>query len=131
MCMEEQLLCTFTDIEHWREIVNDLIENILILNNKIIVISNIDDRGVIYCIYNIDGDVDCKRISNTILIHRKKNTNTLYTINALNEIIKLKNGGLIDKKYDINWVTFKNSIIIKKDDRLVHNKTELLEVIRI
>ena len=25
---------------------------------------------------------------NTILVHRKKETNTLYTINALNELIK-------------------------------------------
>jgi hypothetical protein len=39
---------------------------------------------------------------NTILVHRKKETNTLYTINALNELIKKLNGGVVDIAYKVN-----------------------------
>jgi hypothetical protein len=43
--------------------------------------------------YNVDlGNTKGEfAIGNTILVHRKKQTNTLYTINALNELIKSLN----------------------------------------
>ena len=41
--------------------------------------------------YNIDSPTDILQLPNTILVHRKKQTNTLYTINALNEVIKYLN----------------------------------------
>jgi len=40
-------------------------------------------------------------VKNTISLHRKKITNTLYTINALNELIKTINNGVLDTKYQV------------------------------
>ena len=60
--------------------------------------------------------VDYVKKSNTILIHRKKDTNTLYTVNALNEIIKTVNNGVLDKTYIITWENYKNSLLLTNND---------------
>ena len=49
-------------------------------------------------------------IPDTISLHRKKNTNTLYTINALNDLIRELNAGKLDKTYPIKWENYKNSL---------------------
>jgi hypothetical protein len=48
----------------------------------------------------------------TILVHRKKQSNTIYTINALNTIIKHKTGGQLDNTYQLDWDEYRNSILI-------------------
>jgi hypothetical protein len=55
---------------------------------------------------------------NTISIHRKKQTNTLYSLNAMNELIKSKNWGRLDKSYRINWEDYENSFLIIKNGKL-------------
>jgi len=81
--------------------------------------------------YNVEqGNVDSIP-QNTILVHRKKETNTLYTINALNDLIKKLNGGVVDPSYRVNWQHYRNCILLtnmKKADNfdakqwLVENK---------
>ena len=55
------------------------------------------------------------RGKNTISIHRKKETNTLYTVNALNEVIKDLNNGILDKTMIIPWESYENSFILVDD----------------
>ena len=56
-------------------------------------------------------------IKNTISLHRKKETNTLYTLNALNEVVKEQNNGQIDPKFSVNWGPHKNTLLVTyKDD---------------
>lgn len=55
----------------------------------------------------------------TLRVHRKKNTNTLYTINALNETIKKENNGVLDKKYKLNWENYSDSFLLVKGGVLV------------
>ena len=64
--------------------------------------------------YNVDMNNSSTSgiIDNTILVHRKKQTNTLYTINALNELIKSLNNGVLDKRFPINWKDYKNCILL-------------------
>ena len=50
-------------------------------------------------------------LDNTILLHRKKDSNTLYTINALNDLIKSLNGGIIDTSFKVDWQDYKNCIL--------------------
>jgi len=45
-------------------------------------------------------------------IQRNKSTNTLYTINALNEVIKLRNNGMLDARYRIDWNDYTSSILL-------------------
>jgi hypothetical protein len=54
------------------------------------------------------------KFPNTILIHRKKQTNTLYTLNAMNRLIEEENGK-IDNTYIVNWQMYSNSLIITGD----------------
>ena len=83
------------------------------------------------CTYNIEqgnvGDLP----ENTILVHRKKDSNTLYTINALNELIKGLNNGIVDTKYPINWQHYKNTILLTQHDELKQLKTKIYKIVEI
>lgn len=57
-----------------------------------------------------------RRGQNTISIHRKKETNTLYTVNALNEVIRAVNNGVLDKSYQLDWQQYQNSFILTDDE---------------
>ena len=70
-------------------------------------------------------------IGNTILVHRKKQTNTLYTINALNELIKSLNNGVLDKSYSINWNDYKNCILLVQADGYKKIDTKIKEIINL
>ena len=74
-----------------------------------------------------DGDLP----ENTILVHRKKETNTLYTINALNELIKKLNGGVVDTKFPITWEHYKNSVLLTQHDELKQLKTKIHKIIEL
>jgi len=62
------------------------------------------------------------------MVHRKKETNTIYTINALNELIMNLNNGVLDKKYPIEWDRYKDTILLKKPDGLKMLQIELIKV---
>ena len=50
------------------------------------------------------------------MLHIKKDTNSLYTVNALNEIIKIVNNGVLDKSYVVDWNNYKNSLLLTNQD---------------
>ena len=83
------------------------------------------------CTYNIDASGDFTIMDNTISLHRKKNTNTLYTINALNNLIKLLNNGMLDTSYQVDWNNYKNTMLVTNDEGLRRINTEIEEVIYI
>jgi hypothetical protein len=49
-------------------------------------------------------------------LYTKKETNTLYTVNALNEVIKDLNNGILDKTMIIPWEAFENSFILTEEN---------------
>ena len=108
--MRTQLLCTFAhklDLN----IVTDYIQiNYIIPEKRIFVFYNEDDPDMLYCTYNISETIN--RTKNTISIHRKKETNTLYTVNALNQVIRAVNNGVLDKTYQLDWMRYQNSFIL-------------------
>ena len=80
--------------------------------------------------YNIDTQFQPETpLENTILIHRKKESNSLYTINALTELVKEENGGVLDTSFVINWHKFKNSIILTNAEGTKKILTRVFEVI--
>ncbi|MFZ9243053.1 MAG: hypothetical protein ACO295_07560 [Sediminibacterium sp.] len=84
----------------------------------------------LFITYNIDTAFQPENaLENTILIHRKKESNTLYTINALNELVKEENGGVLDNSFVINWQKFKNSIILTNAEGTKKIQTRVFEVI--
>jgi len=84
----------------------------------------------LFVTYNIDTAFQPETpLENTILIHRKKESNSLYTINALNELVKEENGGVLDTSFVINWQKFKNSIILTNAEGTKKIQTRVFEVI--
>jgi len=52
----------------------------------------------------------------TISINRKKESNTLYSINALNALISHLNNGVLDKSFIIDWSNYKNTLLLSQGE---------------
>ena len=129
--MRTQLLCTFTKSRVLSKTVDKIIDTYDILYNKLFVLNNNDNKSELMCTYNIDSSRNVEIISDTISLHRKKQTNTLYTINALNECIKTVNNGVLDTSYQLELENYRNCILVTNDDGLRRIDTSVKEVIHI
>jgi hypothetical protein len=105
-----QLLCTFAHKTNLDIVIEYIKQNFEVPEKRIFVFSNYDKKNELYCTFNAENNGH--RGKNTISIHRKKETNTLYTVNALNEVIKDLNNGILDKSMIINWENFENSFLL-------------------
>ena len=130
--MKTQLLCTFAKKDNLNEIIDIIISCNKILFDKIYVFSNTTETSNLICTYNVEFDTDfMEGIPNTISLHRKKHTNTLYTINALNKIILQLNNGVLDKRFPVPWKDYRNCILLYNDDKLVEIKTKIHKIVKV
>lgn len=128
--MQTQLLCTFTTKAELQNTLQQIRETYHIVYNYIYVLQNKGNLEELFVTYNIDTTFRPERpLSDTILVHRKKQSNTLYTINALNELVKEENNGVLDKKFSIDWDKFQNSIIVTNVEGTKKISTRIFEVI--
>jgi hypothetical protein len=128
--MKTQLLCTFTTKELLQKTLQDIRETYVIVYNYIYILQNKTNLDELYITYNINTEYKpTQPLEDTILIHRKKESNTLYTINALNQLVKEENGGILDKTFVIDWNKFKNSIILTNTEGTKRVQTRIYEVI--
>ena len=130
--MNNRLYCTFVELDEIKETIKRIQSSYKILFDKIFILESIDGEKIMLT-YNVDlgnsnGDF---AIGNTILVHRKKQTNTLYTINDLNELIKNLNNGILDKSYSINWNDYKNCILLVQADGYKKIDTKIKEIINL
>ena len=123
-----KLFCTFVRRRELDETVERITTTYPILYNKIFVLS-ITDRRDLAITYTPDTTERLPISEDTILVHRKKHTNTLYTINAMNIIIKMNNNGVLDKTYQLNWELYKNTILLSNDDELNKLPTKVYKII--
>ncbi len=121
-----RLFCSFTPKDRLEQRLAEINGQYRILYNKIFVLASPESEEYM-CTYNIEVEGSETRIlGNTILLHRKKETNTLYTINALNTLIMSLNSGVMDNRFPINWYEYKNSMLLtqgnefRKLNTLVH-----------
>lgn len=130
--MNNRLYCTFTDVESLDYVKETIQKSYVIMFGKIFVLEDIDG-GKLMLTYNVDTANSQEEgiIDDTILVHRKKQTNTLYTINALNELIMNLNGGVLDKRFPINWNSYRNCILLIQADGFNRVNTKIREIIRI
>ena len=128
--MNNKLYCTFLQDEGVGEVVDRILEEHDILFNKIFVLVALDDDKTMLT-YNIDGPVYNLQLPNTILVHRKKQTNTLYTINALNEVIRYLNEGVLDTTYQVDWTRFRNSLLLTRPGGFKKVRTRLKTIIEV
>jgi|TARA_R100000734_G_C3289413_1_gene81489 hypothetical protein len=128
--MQTQLLCTFTTKEELQNTLQLIRDTYHIVYNYIYVLQNKGNLDELFVTYNIDTQYKPDRpLDDTILVHRKKQSNTLYTINALNELVKEENNGVLDKSFSIDWNKFKNSIIVTNVEGTKKISTRIFEVI--
>ena len=110
--MNTQLLCLFTTKGQLDKSLDFILTNYILQNNNIFVLQSKTNDDELYITFNVEkGSAPMDSQWKTILVHRKKQSNTIYTINALNEVIKCKTGGHLDTSYIIDWDEFRNSII--------------------
>ena len=130
--MNNRLYCTFVPEENVESTVDKIKTSYSILFNKIFVLESLDGEKVMLT-YNVDMGNSSSEflVNNTILVHRKKQTNTLYTINALNELIKSLNNGYLDKSYKVNWNDYRNCILLIQTDGYKRIDTRVKTIINL
>jgi len=128
--VNNKLFCTFTALVGLVNLINDLTRAYSIMYNKMFVlyVKSTDEYVVTY---NVEqGNVEGIPL-NTILVHRKKETNTLYTINAFNDLIKKLNGGVVDPSYRVNWQHYKNCILLTNHNELKQLNTKVNKIVEL
>ena len=131
--MRTQLLCTFTTKENLDKTIKNIKESYKIVFNKIYVLQDENNIKDFLCTYNVEdvSGVDYNDVSGTISLHRKKHSNTLYTINALNELIADFNNGVVDKSFPIPWENFKNMVLVTNSEGLNRISTRIYKIITV
>jgi hypothetical protein len=115
--VKTQLLCTFAHKKDLELIVDYVTKSYTISERRMFVFSDSDNRNDLYVTFNIEA-TGYSKTPNTISIHRKKETNTLYTVNALNTIIRNANNGLLDKAFMVDWTLYRNSLLLTNEEAL-------------
>ena len=127
---ERQLLCTFSSVKNYKTVIEEIKKFYNVYNGRFFVFSNMNSLEEIFITYNIiNNNKEFTKFTNTISIHRKKQTNTLYTLNAMNQIIKDENDGVFDKSFSVNWELYKNSLIITGEPSIRVLPIKILKII--
>jgi hypothetical protein len=128
--LNNKLFCTFVTEEALDFLIEDISRAYSIMYNKMFVLF-VKSTNEYVITYNVDqGNVENIPV-NTILVHRKKETNTLYTINALNDLIKKLNGGVVDVSYRVNWQHYKNCILLTQNGDIKQLNTKVFKIIEL
>lgn len=127
--IDSQLLCTFSNKKELTEMVLIIKESAPLSMKKLYVLEKTDNPNDLMLTYNVKKSEVSGFLPNTILLHRKKETNTLYTINAVNYIIKEANNGILDTSYRLQWDNYRNSILLTNKQGLNIIHTRLKEII--
>jgi hypothetical protein len=139
--METQLLCTFCKLD---ELVRDhlmdgnfiktcyqISEKYQVVSDKIFILENMEDEQQLILTYNvIEADLN-DVLNSTISVHRKKQTNTIYTINALNKLIMEKNNGILDKRFRVDWEELENMVLVTAYGKLKKIPTQVKQILRL
>ena len=128
--LNNKLFCTFTDLDGLDELIEDIKSKYTIIYNKLFVLE-IVGKDEFVGTYNVEQANVHTIPDNTILVHRKKESNTLYTINALNELIKKLNGGVVDTSYQVDWQHYRNCILLTQHNDLNQLNTKIHKIIEV
>ncbi len=128
--LNNKLFCTFTTLDELDSLIEELQSRYTIMYNKMFVL-HVKSNNEYVVTYNVDQGNVSSIPENTILVHRKKDSNTLYTINALNELIKRLNGGVVDSRFRVNWQHYRNTILLTQQNELKELKTKIHKIIEL
>ena len=130
---DTQLLCTFCTEETLDETLKSIVHSYEIAFGSIYILENMDSENEVCCTYNVFRNAEIKQPvpMSTISLHRKKQTNTLYTINALNYIVMDQNDGVADKRFPIDWTELRNCILVTQYGQLKKIPTKIKTILKV
>ena len=129
--LKNKLFCTFSPKDKLEEVLDTIQTEYTIMYGKIFVLESVDSDEYL-CTYNIEiQSTNTRVLPNTILLHRKKETNTLYTINSLNILIKSLNEGILDTSFRIEWQDYRNTVLLTQGDDLRKLSTKIHKIVNI
>ena len=128
--LNNKLFCTFVNEDALDDMVTSISKAYSIMYNKMFVLF-VKSTGEYVVTYNVEQANVNNIPVNTILVHRKKETNTLYTINALNDLIKKLNGGVVDTSYRVNWQHYQNCILLTQNGDLKQLNTKVYRIVEL
>jgi hypothetical protein len=67
----------------------------------------------------------------TMRVHRKKQTNTLYTINALNAAVASQHDGATGKNLRLDWEEYNNCLLLTEGKKLQVHPVEVVKIFKI
>jgi hypothetical protein len=126
--MNNRLYATFTQQNSLDELIIHLSTTYTIMYKKMFVLF-VKSTGEYVVTYNVEQGNVSTIPANTILVHRKKEFNVLYSLNGLNEIIKSQNNNIIDISFKIDWIHYKNSILLTQNGELKILRTKIFKII--
>lgn len=129
--LKNKLFCTFSTKDKLEGTLETIKSEYVIMYGKIFVLESEESEEYL-CTYNIEIQSDNTRVlPNTILLHRKKETNTLYTINSLNLLIKSLNEGVLDTSFRIEWSHYRNTVLLSQGDELKKLSTKIHRIVNV
>ena len=137
--METQLLCTFCKSDELIKTCQEISEKYQVVSDKIFILENTkeavdiysDDEQQLILTYNVTNADLNDVLNSTISVHRKKQTNTIYTINALNKLIMEKNNGILDKRFRVDWEELENMVLVTAYGKLKKISTQVKQILRL
>ena len=115
------------------EEVNFIVNNLKLTNNYVFLFAAKEDKSKLLLTYNATvtkGQPFNPRLF-TMRVHRKKLTNTLYTINALNAAVAKDHEGKTGKNLKLDWEKYKNSLLLTEGKKLTVYPLEVLKIFKI
>jgi len=125
-----QLICLFTSEDILNHTVSMISKTYEVVYGRIFVLS-IKESEELVCSFNVEKEKQYKQLPGAMLVHRKKDTNTLYTINSLNALIRKENNGISDSKFSVDWTKFANSLLVTSNNELKVLQTDVYQIIKI
>lgn len=113
--------------------VNYIVENLDLTARYIFLLHHTDEPHKKILTYNArtsPGQSFNPRLY-TMRVHRKKHTNTLYTINALNLAIASQHDGATGKDLSLDWKSYSNSLLLSVGKKLQVHPIEVVKIFKI
>jgi hypothetical protein len=113
--------------------VQEIVNNLELTNDYIFLLKNVNDPSKKILTYNAipqQGSSFNPRLY-TMRVHRKKQTNTLYTINALNAAVAAQHDGKTGKDLKLDWTQYENCLLLTAGKELKIHAIEVVKIFKI
>ena len=110
-----------------------IVNNLPLSNNLIFLLQDKENPDKKILTYNIERSKSRKYNPRlfTMRVHRKKQTNTLYTINALNAAIAAEHDGQTGSHLKLTWQNYADCLLLTSGKNLQCHPVEVVKIFKI